>query len=617
MSAAEGSTAGPDVLRGGERGSAGLLSPIALAISIGVLVVSLADAAAREGAGSKQALFWAGIALIVLPACARLCSVSASRRERIWVVVLFGLGMFLARVVYDPSRLAFSDEFIHLRSVIDDLSSGRLFSFNPLLAEASHYPGLGSLTSALVRLSGLSISTAGLLIIGSARVVLMLAVFMLVERLSGSSRIAGLAGLLYAGNPNFLYWSAQFSYESLGLPLVVFALYLLSERASGESSRVTWLACLAILAVVATHHLSSYFLAAVLLTWSAVALWLRSRRGHAGCYAPLLPAVFAVAAIGVWLGTLAPVTGQYLGSIAASTGTGLFNVITGAGATRRLFTSGAEVAPLWERLLGVAAVGVTLLALALGAYLIWRRRRRSPLMLIPLALALAYPLLLPLRFIGGAAETANRSSEFLFLGLGAVLATLAFALRARGARAGRGRAAAAGLAALAALIVLGGVAVSWQYSERLPQDQSRAAVPYELGAPARSADAWAAANLGSGRRFASDFLDHLGLATYGRQRPLLASVDGVSAWEVLAPAGVDPLVRRAIRLGHVEYVMVERRLSYGVPSSGFYFDKGEPGTGTVRRPIAPSILAKFDRADGASRVYDNGQQQIYSVAGLR
>ena len=592
----------------------GAAMAIAVVMASGVLVVALADAAARDGSGSKELLFWLGAALIVVPASIRLCSASPTRTERLWIVALLGLSLYMAKVAYSPSRLAFSDEFVHLRSLRDDLSSGRLFNFNPLLPEAARYPGLGSIAAAVVRLTGLPVVTAALLAVGVARLVLMLAIFLVIERMSGSQRVAGLAGLLYAANPNFLYWSAQFSYESMALPLVAFTLFLVLKRADRAGGRaLTAFAGAGVLAVVVTHHLSSYFLAGTLSVWSLIVFW-RARGGGRHEFNPWPLALLAIAAIAVWLLAVASVTGQYLGSIASSTGVGLFNVLTGASTTRALFTSGAEVAPLWERLLSVAAVALTLAALSYAAYLIWKRRRVTPLMLAALVLGVVYPLLLPLRFIGSAAETANRSTEFLFLGLGAVLATTALEL----CRRRRGRASAVAIVGtLSAIVVLGGIAVSWQYSERLPQSRTRVGTPYELGVRAIAADDWTAATLGPGHRFASDFLDHLGLATYGRQRPLWAPLDGVSAWQILAPARVDAAVRSAIRRGRVEYVMVERDLSEGIPTSGFYFDKGEPLARAYRSPIAAATLAKFDRAGGVSRVYDNGEQQIYRVGGTR
>jgi hypothetical protein len=84
----------------------------------------------------------------------------------------------------------------------------------------------------------------------------------------------------------------------------------------------------------------------------------------------------------------------------------------------------------------------------------------------------------------------------------------------------------------------------------------------------------------------------------------------------MLPPRVSGEVRDAIAAGHVEFVMVDRRLSQGIPASGFYFDKGEPGAGAFTRPISAAVLGKFDGVSGASRVYDNGVQQIYAVRAL-
>ncbi len=596
----------------------GWLAPVSLIAAVGVLCVAHADALARGGSSSAELFFWVGLGLICLPPAARLASAGAGTGERVGTVMVFALAMYLTKVTYSPSQLAFSDEFVHLRSTIDDLSSGHLFTFNPLLPESARYPGLGGLTSGLVRLSGLPVATAGIVVIGSARLVLALSLYLLTERISRSARVAGMACFIYAANPNFLYWSAQFSYESLALPLVFFTLYLLSRRAEeeGRSLSLSLLAAAAILAVVVTHHLSSYFLAGVLSIWTIVAIW-RRRRGASVAFNPAPFAGLALLAIGIWLATVAPITSQYLGSIASNTGHGLFDVLTGASPTRSLFKAGATAPPTWERALSIFSVLLTLGAMAWGALVIWRARRLRPLMLAPLALALLYPLLLPLRFIGSAAETANRSTEFVFAGVGVVVAVALLQARLRprlqvapGARAGLA-------AALATVIVLGGVAVSWQYSERLPESRAAAAVPYELGAQAVAADHWADRTLGPGRRFASDFLDHLGLATYGRQRPLWAPTDGVSAWEIMAPMNVDALVRGAIRDGRVEYVLVDEALTRGVPASGFYFDKGEPLSGMYAQPLSAAGLLKFDHAYGVSRIYDNGRQQNLRRRGTR
>ena len=73
-------------------------------------------------------------------------------------------------------------------------------------------------------------SRPGLLIIGAARAVFMLAVYLAFERLSGSARLAGLGALLCTAAPTFLFFAGQFSYESLAVPLAAVALFALVRR---------------------------------------------------------------------------------------------------------------------------------------------------------------------------------------------------------------------------------------------------------------------------------------------------------------------------------------------------------------------------------------------------
>ena len=100
-------------------GSVGMLMPIALVSALGVLAIALADAGARDGRSSPHALFWLGIGLIAVPTGVRLCSHRPSARERMGLILVFGVGLYLAKVLYSPIHLAFSDEFVHLRSVQD------------------------------------------------------------------------------------------------------------------------------------------------------------------------------------------------------------------------------------------------------------------------------------------------------------------------------------------------------------------------------------------------------------------------------------------------------------------------------------------------------------------
>ncbi|HEX4008889.1 MAG TPA: hypothetical protein VHX62_02705 [Solirubrobacteraceae bacterium] len=581
-----------------------------LAAACGVLVFALADRASREGADSKSALYWIALILMVLPTALRLSAPDARRGERLGLVAILGLAMYLAKVCYSPSLLVFSDEFVHVRSVYEALHTGHLFSFNPLLPVAARYPGIGVLAGTLSAITGLPIATTGLICIGAARLILMISLFLIAERLSGSSRAAGLACLIYVANPNFLYWSAQFSYESVALPLVLFSVYLVIERAAAGPNRYLSAATgLTMFAVVITHHLSAYALGLALIVWCVAAAIVRRRTGRP-VYAPVVPAGLLIAAAVAWLAFAAPITIHYLTNIQSVARQGIVNVITGQTKQRGLFSASGGTPPDWVRALSFLSVGILIIGIFTAIPFVWRRRNRVALVLA-LGVAVLFPILLPLRFVGGANETATRSTEFVYVGVGVVVAA-GFAETWLGSRSRRGlKLALAGI--IGTIVVLGGIAAGWQYDERLPPDDSARGVPFEPDAQEVAAAQWSRTDLGPGQRFASDAVDRLSLAALGGQRTLWAPTDHASAWQIFLPPTVTPAVQRAIREGHVKYLLVERRLSEGVPDSGYYFDIGEPGSSHRVTPIPAATLAKFDHAPGFARIFDSGHVQIYRV----
>ena len=584
----------------------GLLGPVALVASLGVLAGAFAATGSRLGDWWARPAFWVAMLLITVPAFARLC-VTGSRRERLGTVVVFTLALYAVKVAYDPTAFSFSDEFVHWRSTIALLRTNHLFTFNPLLPIASHYPGLPGVTAEVQQLTGLHIPAAGYVVVGTSRLALILLVFHLVERLSGSSRAAGIASAIYAANPNFLYWDAQFSYESLGLTFAFLVLFL-TDRAEGRFRSVGFWSVtgLAVVACVVTHHLSTFGLIGALAVWSLATRF--SRTNDRRQAPPVALLVLTVTLTVVWLVTAAPGTFSYVGGIFSAAGSGIVHVLTGQGGTRQLFVSGASAPPVWERIVSYASVAALLLALLITLRPAIRTLRAVPLATVGVLLAVSYPFLLPLRFVGAAQETANRSVEWAFLGLGLVIAMGAIAWM--GVEHRRRTVLMTGFLLL---VFIGGVTVSWQYSEQLPPSKMYSGVPNDVDSQAASAATWTAAVLGVNRRFASDQIDDLALATYGYQRILWRGVDGVSAWQIFLPNTLTPAVVDAVRRGHVQYLLVQSRLTRGIPSSGIYFNKGEPDSGKRRAPLSPASLTKFDYADGVSRLLDTGDIRVYDV----
>lgn len=76
---------------------------------------------------------------------------------------------------------------------------------NDLLAVPSFYPGLELATTGVHRLTGMPLVGAQILVVLLARSVLVMALFTLVRRGTGSGTAGGLAVLLYAASPRFCF----------------------------------------------------------------------------------------------------------------------------------------------------------------------------------------------------------------------------------------------------------------------------------------------------------------------------------------------------------------------------------------------------------------------------
>ena len=250
----------------------GWLPELSVTTSLGLLLVACTNYGAYTQAVWATPLFWLGLMVMLLPAVYRLTAAEATRRERIGAIVLLVMGLYLVKLLHSPFTLTFADEFVHVYNAEATLASNYLFNPNSILRVTAYYPGLAAATAALADVSGLPVMGAAVVLIGAARLVLVLAIFLLFEQVSGSARVGGLGAALFMGQPSFLYWSAQFSYESLSFPLVIAALFLaarsLAARRASSFWRYTVLALLVIAAVTTIHHLSSYALAGVLLAWS-------------------------------------------------------------------------------------------------------------------------------------------------------------------------------------------------------------------------------------------------------------------------------------------------------------------------------------------------------------
>jgi heme A synthase len=418
-------------------------------------------------------------------------------------------------------------------------------------------------------------------------------------------------------NPQFLFFQASFSYESLALPLAIFVLFVLAVQhtvPAGYRRSLNLLTCGGLAAVVVTHHISSYTLVAFLLLWSALALlqrWRKKGRVQQPHVSPAREALLGLILCLCWLTYTGDIVLGYLAPHLGGTLYQIGQILRGESASRQLFqNSSGYVEPVWERVVALASEVLVMLVLPLGLFQIWLRYRGNVIALALSVGALAYPVSQALRLTPAGAESGVRSTEFLFLGISFVMAIgiAQFQLFRRSSR----KQSILLLSSLAIVIVgqvVSGGSPAWA---RMPGPYLVSADQRSIVPDSISAAEWAGSHLGAGRRIASDRINTLLLATYGDEVTFTSVSEKVPVRPLFIAPEFGFAEQTILQQDHIQYLVVDHRLSTTLPWAGAYFDDQETNNG----PIDPAALAKFDAVNDVSRLFDSGNIVIYDVEAI-
>ncbi|HEY1854923.1 MAG TPA: hypothetical protein VGG40_10075 [Solirubrobacterales bacterium] len=583
---------------------------ILFAAGAGVLLCSVGNALSRATVEPAMAVYLLGLLVIGLPIFLRLLGESAGAGERLALVCLLGVALYLVKVVHDAPSFTFSDELVHAFNVEQIRVHDHLFHQNPILEVTPFYPGLEGATSALVKITGISSFTAGVVLVGVARLALIGSLFLLFERLGGSARTAGLAAAIYTTNFNFLFWGAQFAYESLALPLLIVVLLILSEReVSPRETLRQWAAPLviAIAAIVVTHHLTSYALLVVLVLLAAV-LWYFARDFSAPNPWPF--ALLAAVLVAFWLAVVAGETVSYLSNPLSEAAEALANTISGESAPRSLFqgSSDAGPTPIGARI--VALLGVALLAVGwlLGLRPTWRRHREKPLALLFMLASLGFFFALALRLAPAAWETGNRASEFFFIGLAFVVAGAGLDRFGWPSR----RLAPLLLTVAFGVVLVGGAISGWPWDAQLAKPLRVSAGSGTISSPPLALAEWAREEVPGGR-FAAPTADANLLLVPGEKTAMAGSNPNIE--DVLTEPRLEPWQLQLLRENDLRYVVADRREVSSDGLRGYFFPLS--GATSFDRLLPAGAVTKFESVPGAARIYSDGSISVYDMEGKR
>jgi hypothetical protein len=464
---------------------------------------------------SYDPIFWAGMLLAYLAVAWR----AVSGRYAVFWLGLFGLFTVLPTFWLSPDGPSGFDEIAQFSLLRNVISSGHLFQHTPLLPIGTYYPGLQSAAATIHWLTGLSPWDSALALIAVVHCLLPVQVYYIARALPVPHRWAATAGLVYAASPSFVYFDAQFSYESVGILLMLTIVRLYVEAlAAGRSGDRTWrqsLSALLLITVISfglvvTHHLTSLAGIALLLVG---ALFLKPisgladrRGGWRRLFARWMPVLTLTMCLGLWVVFVAPTTVSYLFPHVSGTVSDIVALITRSkasnGSARTLFSHSGS--PSYERVAAIAApVMIAVAFLFAGIRWLQKPHLRSNF-LWSFVIAAGYLVSLPLTVTSAGAQLAHRSWAFTSVGVALLPAALVILYELDKARPWLKRTAVMAGAAALAVVFVGNVAVDAPPGTRFPG-------PYQFGNDTLSITPetlsfahWVEAHLGPGAHVVTD-----------------------------------------------------------------------------------------------------------------
>ena len=254
-----------------------------------------------------------------------------------------------------------------------------------------------------------------------------------------------------------------------------------------------------------------------------------------------------------------------------------------------------------------------IVGLPFGIYRIWRERANAAVLALTLA-AMIYPLVQLLRLSPEGGETAERSTEYLYVGISLVLA-IGLA-QFRGTYNPR-RVASLVLVGGIAILFLGGFIAGagppWNYT---PGPYLVSADPRSINRESVMDAAWMYTALGPGHRVASDRINRMLIQSYGHQWVVTGPGDSLDVAPLFMSLQFGEQEANIIQQGKVRYVVVDKRLSEGLPAVGVYFEDGEPDANEHTTPIPLEALTKFDNIYLVNRFFDSGNIVMYDTGVL-
>lgn len=512
-----------------------------------------------------------------------------------------------------PGFFNFQDESLHFQSLTLLHESGTL-TFTPTILNKLpvllHYPGLELVTNSFASVTGLSLFSAAVLLVGIFHILQPVFVFLMVRNVFSSNRIAAIGAFVFACNPSYIFFDSLFSYESLGILLFVFLVFLLSKTYTATSNKrlLLCLSLLTLFTLVFTHPFSSYMFI-LFAGFLAIVQLIRTRKGFdkeklAGTpfvNFALLAVIFVIA----YIVCSAPTTITDFMQLFIQRINSVVNFFVPKGEGQRALFS-KSLLPRYEVIIDYFYFPIVLMLSTIAVYHVRKDRLRSTFVYSfviygPLILLLSLPLILT-----GAAEITYRALPFLFVGVAPIIAYGAnktfqnkkFYLKIF-------------VFVALILIAIGGISFRGDESGRFLGASTFSSGPSAVTSDLISASNWFEQNAGRYNIMMGDAASSTVFGGLGVQ-----NVVTYGAWNVFFPDTINGTVIGTLISSNVTYVIVDKRLTEYTSQNGFYFDAAQltlpnPLDYGRNQTLPVDCLTKFNNNSLFTRIYSNDNITIY------
>jgi serine/threonine protein kinase len=619
----------------------GWLPMLTLTNAFGADIVSCAFNSSRYNGTGLDTFFLLGLFVMVAPVAVRLLLPTPSRFERIGLLYVLGLCLYLVKIMTNPLYFTTPDEFLHWRTAQNIARTRHLFNQNSLLPVSPYYPGLEIVTNAFSTLSGLNIFYSGRVVIAVVHLLMILSLFIINEQITKSPRVASIATMIYMANSQFLLFDAGFIYESFALPLAAFMVLALGpcqlihigvkhakpvassalisiERLADQANSSRWLTLavwIALAAMSLTHHVTSFFFDLLLLCWAIIDAVMH----RTSLLRSMLAKIAAFALIISITNILHPgnpiISYLFLSDIKQGLNQ-LGQVLAGTAGPRRLFDyGGTQPIPIWDRMLIASALVLPILCIPFGWLCLWQRYRSNTLAVTFGVLAFFYSIIQSFRLTPTGIFFAVRSTAFLFIPVAFLLAI--FITQFWPTRDLCWRQMVLVTSILLLLFLGGGMTAAGDSLINLPG-------PYGIMANGRSiepegiqAAIWASSHLKFDSRMGTDLTNQLLMGTYGGQDVVTPIADNIDLSPIFFSLDLNPNELSLLDQAQVRYLVVDLRLTRSLPTAGgIYYANAEPEANQHTIPIDVKAMTKFSTMPSVNTVFDSGNIIIYDVGGL-